>query len=61
MPIVDRRAFGGRFTVKENPQQLANYRFEGFYGQPVESEPHFTFLKAGHGEPAGSPSAIIGE
>jgi hypothetical protein len=27
MPIVDRRAFGGRFTVKENSQRLANYRY----------------------------------
>jgi uncharacterized ferritin-like protein (DUF455 family) len=36
-------------------------RIEGFYGRPVESEPHFTFLKQGHDEPAGSASAIIGE
>src|ERR687885_366763 len=27
MPIVDRREFGGRFTVKENAQRLANYRY----------------------------------
>src|SRR3954465_5452513 len=27
MPVVDRRAFGGRFTVKENSQRLANYRY----------------------------------
>src|SRR5919201_2694779 len=27
MPVVDRRAFGGRFTVKENAQRLANYRY----------------------------------
>lgn len=27
MPIVDRREFGGRFTVKENGQRLANYRY----------------------------------
>lgn len=27
MPIVDRREFGGRFTVKENSQRLANYRY----------------------------------
>jgi len=27
MPIVDRREFGGRFTVRENSQRLANYRY----------------------------------
>ena len=27
MPVVDRRAFGGRFTVTENAQRLANYRY----------------------------------
>jgi hypothetical protein len=27
MPIVDRREFGGRFTVTENAQRLANYRY----------------------------------
>ena len=27
MPVVDRRAFGGRFSVKENSQRLANYRY----------------------------------
>ena len=27
MPIVDRREFGGRFTVKENSQRLSNYRY----------------------------------
>ncbi|MBA2598537.1 MAG: DUF455 family protein [Chloroflexia bacterium] len=27
MPIVDRREFGGRFTVKENSRRLANYRY----------------------------------
>jgi hypothetical protein len=27
MPIVDRRSFGGRFSVKENAQRLANYRY----------------------------------
>ena len=27
MPIVDRREFGGRFTVRENAQRLANYRY----------------------------------
>jgi hypothetical protein len=27
MPVVDRREFGGRFTVKENGQRLANYRY----------------------------------
>lgn len=27
MPIVDRRDFGGRFSVKENAQRLANYRY----------------------------------
>ncbi|HYX85547.1 MAG TPA: DUF455 family protein [Gaiellales bacterium] len=27
MPIVDRRAFGGRFTVRENSRRLANYRY----------------------------------
>jgi hypothetical protein len=27
MPIVDRRSFGGRFSVKENSQRLANYRY----------------------------------
>src|SRR5581483_437290 len=27
MPVVDRREFGGRFTVKENSQRLANYRY----------------------------------
>src|SRR5919202_5891552 len=26
MPVVDRRAFGGRFTVTENAQRLASYR-----------------------------------
>lgn len=27
MPVVDRREFGGRFTVKENAQRIANYRY----------------------------------
>src|SRR5919205_4457521 len=27
MPVVDRREFGGRFTVKENSQRLANYSY----------------------------------
>src|SRR3954452_12365829 len=27
MPIVDRRDFGGRFSVRENSQRLANYRY----------------------------------
>src|SRR5215211_7917892 len=27
MPVVDRRQFGGRFTVRENSQRLANYRY----------------------------------
>src|SRR3954447_22986163 len=27
MPVVDRRQFGGRFTVQENAQRLANYRY----------------------------------
>src|SRR5947207_1855850 len=27
MPIVDRREFGGRVSVKENSQRLANYRY----------------------------------
>lgn len=27
MPVVDRREFGGRFTVKENSRRLANYRY----------------------------------
>jgi len=27
MPIVDRREFGGRFSVKENAQRLSNYRY----------------------------------
>src|SRR3954452_14600087 len=27
MPIVDRREFGGRFSVEENSQRLANYRY----------------------------------
>ena len=27
MPVVDRREFGGRFTVHENAQRLANYRY----------------------------------
>lgn len=27
MPVVDRREFGGRFTVRENAQRLANYRY----------------------------------
>src|SRR5918911_1754865 len=27
MPVVDRRNFGGRFSVKENSQRLANYRY----------------------------------
>ena len=27
MPIVDRREFGGRFSVRENAQRLANYRY----------------------------------
>src|SRR5918998_118628 len=27
MPVVDRRDFGGRFSVKENSQRLANYRY----------------------------------
>jgi hypothetical protein len=27
MPVVDRRDFGGRFSVRENSQRLANYRY----------------------------------
>ncbi len=27
MPVVDRREFGGRFTVRENSRRLANYRY----------------------------------
>lgn len=27
MPVVDRREFGGRFTVRENSQRLSNYRY----------------------------------
>lgn len=27
MPVVDRRDFGGRFTVRENARRLANYRY----------------------------------
>jgi hypothetical protein len=27
MPVVDRRSFGGRFSVVENSQRLANYRY----------------------------------
>lgn len=27
MPVVDRREFGGRFSVRENAQRLANYRY----------------------------------
>ena len=27
MPVVDRRSFGGRFSVTENSQRLANYRY----------------------------------
>lgn len=27
MPIVDRRSFGGRFSVRENSRRLANYRY----------------------------------
>ena len=27
MPVVDRREFGGRFSVQENSQRLANYRY----------------------------------
>jgi hypothetical protein len=27
MPVVDRRAFGGRFAVRENARRLANYRY----------------------------------
>lgn len=27
MPVVDRRSFGGRFSVKENSQRLANYHY----------------------------------
>ncbi len=27
MPVVDRREFGGRFSVQENGQRLANYRY----------------------------------
>ncbi len=27
MPVVDRREFGGRFSVKENARRLANYRY----------------------------------
>lgn len=27
MPVVDRREFGGRFTVNENSRRLANYRY----------------------------------
>lgn len=27
MPIVDRREFGGRFTVRENSRRLSNYRY----------------------------------
>jgi hypothetical protein len=28
MPVVDRREFGGRFSVKENSRRLANYRYQ---------------------------------
>jgi hypothetical protein len=27
VPVVDRRGFGGRFSVRENSQRLANYRY----------------------------------
>src|SRR3954449_3393523 len=27
MPIVDRREFGGRFSVSENAKRLSNYRY----------------------------------
>ena len=27
MPVVDRREFGGRFTVRETSQRMANYRY----------------------------------
>lgn len=27
MAVVDRRSFGNRFTVRENAERLANYRF----------------------------------
>src|SRR4051812_50155651 len=27
MPIVDRREFGGRFSVSENSKRLSNYRY----------------------------------
>lgn len=27
MPVVDRRSFGGRFSVQENSRRLANYRY----------------------------------
>jgi 1,2-phenylacetyl-CoA epoxidase catalytic subunit len=27
MPIVDRRQFGGRFSVSENAKRLSNYRY----------------------------------
>ena len=27
MPVVDRREFGGRFSVTENSRRLANYRY----------------------------------
>jgi hypothetical protein len=26
MPVVDRREFGGRFSVRENSRRQANYR-----------------------------------
>ena len=29
MPVVDRREFGGRSTVKENSRRLANHRYPG--------------------------------
>src|SRR3954465_4126652 len=27
MPVVDRREFGGRFSVSENSKRLSNYRY----------------------------------
>ncbi len=27
MPVVDRRDFGGRFSVSENSKRLSNYRY----------------------------------
>jgi hypothetical protein len=52
MPIVDRREFGGRFSVSENSKRLSNY--------PGADDVKFTFMKDG-GRDDARESVVIGE